>query len=345
MKHVLDMSPGELKAEVEALGGKSFAAKQIREWIWAKGASEFQAMTNLSLSLREELSRRMVIFSGRIVEEQHSRDDVLKLLLAWPDGEQIETVLIPDGQRQTVCVSTQAGCAMGCAFCASGLAGLKRNLTAGEILEQVLQLQHIAGRRVTNVVFMGVGEPLANYDATVRAVRVLIAPAAGAISARKITVSTAGLPDAIRRLAGEDLPITLAISLHAPDDALRAKLMPAAAKYPIAEILAAAKEFFRARGREVTIEYTLLAGVNDAPAQAGALAKLAGELRCNVNLIRYNPVSTLPFERSDETRTEAFAQRLRHKGVNVHVRRSRGADVDAACGQLRFRQNQAAQKT
>lgn len=334
------MSLGELKAEVEALGGKSFAANQIREWIWDKGVYNFQAMTNLSKQLREDLSRRLVILTGRIASEQTSSDGVIKLLLAWPDDERVETVLIPEQDRQTVCVSTQVGCAMGCAFCASGLAGLKRNLTAGEIVEQVLQLQAVGRQRVTNVVFMGVGEPLANYDATVQAVRTLIDPRRGGMSARKITVSTAGLPAAIRRLAKEEMPITLAISLHAPDNALRARLMPAAAKYPIADILAAAEEFFHSRNREVTLEYTLLAGVNDAPAQAEALANLAGRLRCNVNLIRYNPVASLPFERCDEVRTEAFAQRLHRRGVNVNVRRSRGADVDAACGQLRLRQNQ-----
>ncbi|MBN1555801.1 MAG: 23S rRNA (adenine(2503)-C(2))-methyltransferase RlmN [Phycisphaerae bacterium] len=339
MNHVLDMTMEALKTQVESLGGKSFAARQIREWIWAKGVYDFQAMTNLSLSLREELSRRLAIFTGRVVSEQRSRDDVTKLLLAWPDDQRVETVLIPDGARRTVCVSTQVGCAMGCAFCASGLEGFRRNLTAGEIVEQVLQLQRLASARVSNVVFMGVGEPLANYDATVRAVRALIDPDRGAISARKITVSTVGLPKAIRRLAGEDLPITLAISLHAPDDELRAKLMPTAAKYPIREILAAAKEFFQSRNREVTLEYTLLAGVNDSPAQAHELAGLAGELRCNVNLIRYNPVAPLPYSRCDESRTDDFAQRLRRRGVNVNVRRSRGVDVDAACGQLRLGRN------
>ncbi|MBN1943824.1 MAG: 23S rRNA (adenine(2503)-C(2))-methyltransferase RlmN [Phycisphaerae bacterium] len=340
MIHVLDISPEELRTRTEALGGKGFAAKQIRQWIWGKRVYDFQAMTNLSLELRRRLAGEMTILTGQIEAEARSRDGVIKLLLAWPDDQQIETVLIPSEERQTVCVSTQVGCAMGCAFCASGLGGLKRNLTAGEIVEQVLQLQRLSRRRVTNVVFMGVGEPLANYDATVRAVRMLIHPDEGGLSARKITVSTVGLPEAIRRLANENLPITLAISLHAPDDALRAELMPAAAKYPIAEILSAAEEFFQSRNREVTLEYTLLADVNDSPAQAEALAKLAQRLRCNVNLIRYNPVAPLPFARCDEARTEAFAQRLRRRGVNVNVRRSRGTDVDAACGQLRLRQTQ-----
>ncbi len=340
MKHVLDMTAGELKAEVEALGGKSFAAKQIQEWIWSKGVYDFQAMTNISKPLRDELPRQLTILSGTIATQQVSRDGVVKLLLAWPDDERVETVLIPDNDRQTVCVSTQVGCAMGCAFCASGLAGLKRNLTAGEIVEQVLQLQHLAQQRVTNVVFMGVGEPLANYDATVKAVRTLIDPQRGGISARKITVSTSGFPAAIRKLAAEEMPITLAISLHAPDDALRAKIMPAAAKYSIAEILSAAEEFFRSRNREVTLEYTLLAGVNDGAIHAETLATLAGRLRCNVNLIRYNPVESLPFERCDDVTTDWFAQRLRRRGVNANVRRSRGADVDAACGQLRLRRNQ-----
>lgn len=336
MLHVLDISSAELAAEVEALGAKPFAARQIREWVWEKGVYDFAAMTNLSRRLREALPRRMTILSGRVVARAESRDGVVKLLLAWPDEQCVEAVWIPSDDRQTACLSTQVGCPMGCAFCASGLGGWKRNLTAGEIVEQVLHLQIAGGRRVTNIVFMGVGEPLANYDATVRAVRLLIDPDAGGRSARRITVSTAGLPDAIRRLGEENLPLTLAISLHAPDDALRAELMPVAARYPIDEILAAAEEFFHARRREVTLEYLLLADVNDRPRHAEALAKLAGRLRCNVNLIRYNPVATLPFRRPEERRVEEFARRLRRRGVNVHVRRSRGADIDAACGQLRL---------
>ncbi len=339
MKHILDMSPEEWIAEVQALGQKPFRAHQILEWVWKKGVYDVQEMTNLSHELRCRLAERFVVLSGRVVSQAHSRDGVVKLLLEWPDGERVETVLIPSERRQTACVSTQVGCAMGCVFCASGIGGLRRNCTAGEIVEQVLQLQQAASRRITNVVFMGMGEPLANYDATVRALRALIDPLRGGLSARKLTVSSTGLPQAIRRLAGEDLPVTLSLSLHAPTDELRARLMPCAVRTPIRDILDAAEAFYRAKKREVTIEYTLLGDVNDSLACAEDLASLAGRLRCNVNLIRYNPVSSLPYRPATEKRIEAFAQRLRQRRVNVHLRQRRGADIDAACGQLRQRKD------
>jgi 23S rRNA (adenine2503-C2)-methyltransferase len=245
--------------------------------------------------------------------------------------------MIPTERFATACLSTQVGCAMGCAFCASGMGGLERNLTAGEILEQVLHLQQACGRRITHVVFMGMGEPLANYEAVVAAVRAIVDPRRFGISARHVTVSTVGLPKQIRRLAGELLPVSLAISLHAPNDALRRQLIPSAARFPIDEILAAAHEFFQSRKREVTLEYVLLGGLNDTNVCAEALARLAGRLRCNVNLIRYNPVESLPYRRPSQAAVQAFAQRLRRKGVNVQVRRSRGLDAQAACGQLRRR--------
>ena len=226
---------------------------------------------------------------------------------------------------------------MGCVFCASGLDGLQRNLSAGEILEQVLHLRQATGEKVTNAVFMGAGEPLANYDATVAAVRALIDPKRFALSARKVTVSTVGLPKQIRRLAGEDLPITLALSLHAPNDALRRELIPAAARFALDEILAAAETFYQSRKREITLEYALLAGVNDTNVCAEALAKIAHRLRCNVNLLGYNPVASLDYRSPGQAGVQAFARRLRQRGVNVNVRRSRGADADAACGQLRRR--------
>jgi 23S rRNA (adenine2503-C2)-methyltransferase len=338
MTHLLNITPETLQAELCALGEKSFRTTQILEWIWQRGVLDFSEMTNLGKLLRTNLAERYAILTSSIAAEAHSTDDVTKLLLEYPDGGQVETVLIPDGDRATACVSTQVGCAMACAFCASGMDGLGRDLTCGEILEQVLLLQKQTGREVTNVVFMGMGEPLANYDATVGAVRGLIDERRGGISARRITVSTVGLPEAIRRLAGENLPITLAISLHAPDDALRSEIMPVAARTPIAEILAAAREFYAARHREVTIEYALLAGVNDADACADRLADLAQRLRCNVNLIRYNPIPALPFDRPDEETVRRFAQRLTRRGINANIRRSRGADVQAACGQLRRQQ-------
>ncbi|MFB3893999.1 MAG: 23S rRNA (adenine(2503)-C(2))-methyltransferase RlmN [Phycisphaerae bacterium] len=368
MKHLLDLTIDDLAAELAKLGQPAFRAKQVAAWVYAKGATNFATMTDLPAALRPELAARMAILTGKVAARKDSADGVIKLLIEWHDGERIETVLIPSGTaredtgetpatragilparltgrmpvpraagRATACVSTQAGCALGCTFCASGEGGLKRNLTAGEIVEQIFHLQQAAGRKVTHVVFMGTGEPLANYEATVGAVRAIIDPPRLGISARRVTISTVGLPKAIRRLAAEDMPITLAISLHAPNDALRRQIMPAAAAVPIADIVAAAQEFFQSRSRELTLEYVLLAGVNDTNVCADGLARIAGRLRCNVNLIRYNPVPEAPYKRPSQTAVREFADRLARLGVNVQVRRSRGADADAACGQLRRR--------
>ena len=278
---------------------------------------------------------RLTILGGRAAGRTDADDGVIKLLIEWPDGERVECVMIPDASRRTGCVSTQAGCAMGCGFCASGLGGLGRDLTAGEIVEQLFHLQAAGGGRITNVVLMGIGEPLANYDASVAAVRAIVDPDRLGISPRRVTVSTVGLPGQIRRLAAEGVPVTLAISLHAPNDTLRRKLLPAAKTATIAQIVAAAREFYASRKREVTLEYVLLGGVNDTPACANELAQIAGRLRCNVNLIRFNPVEGVGFRPPAEAAVRDFRDRLRGAGVNVHIRASRGAPVSAACGQLR----------
>jgi 23S rRNA (adenine2503-C2)-methyltransferase len=308
-----------------------YRAEQLADWVYRKGVTDPARMTNLP----SDVGAFFDILTSRVVGRADSRDGTVKLLLEYADGQRVETVLIPSGRRATVCLSTQAGCAMGCAFCASGLDGLVRQLTCGEILQQVLHLRQATGRRVTGAVFMGTGEPLANYDATVAAVRVLIDPARFGLSARAITVSTVGLPGRIRRLAKENLPITLAISLHAPNDALRRQLIPAASAASIEQILSAAATLFASRKREVTLEYVLLSGVNDTNVCAEALARLAKRLRCNVNLIRYNPVASLPFAAPTAEAARDFLSRLRKRGVNAHLRRSRGADIAAACGQLR----------
>ena len=328
---VLEMTLPQLREAVEALGETPYRADQLADWVYRKSVTGAATMSNLPKGFVEKFE----ILSSRVLERRDSRDGTVKLLLELADGERIETVLIPAGLRATACLSAQAGCAMGCAFCATGIDGLRRNLTSAEILEQVLHLRQTTGRRLTNVVFMGMGEPLANYDATVAAIRSLVDPERFGISARRVTVSTLGLPAQIRRLAGEGLPITLAISLHAPTDALRKRLIPAAARTTIAKILDAAQTFYRSRNREITLEYVLLAGVNDTKECAEALADVAHSLRCSVNLIRYNPVESLPYDRPSGADAKAFADRLARRGVNVHVRRSRGLDVTAACGQLR----------
>lgn len=338
MTHLLDLTPEALTALLESWSQPSYRARQILEWIYRKGKTSPSAMTDLPAALRERLGRETTVLSGRVVRRSDAPDGVVKLLIQLADGQCIESVLIPASKRLTACLSTQIGCAVGCAFCASGLDDLKRNLTAGEIVEQILHLQQLSERRVSHVVFMGMGEPLANYNATVTAVRALIDPRRLGVSARRITISTIGLPRAIRRLANEDVPINLAISLHAPTDSLRRRLIPAARKISIADIMSAARAFFESRKREVTLEYVLLAGENDSPDCAGALADLAWQLRCSVNLIRYNPVSSLAFRRPSVPEAKAFAARLKKRGVNVHIRRSCGLGARAACGQLRRRQ-------
>ena len=330
---MLDMTIAELRDALAEAGHKAFRAKQLADWVYKKGVVDPGRMSNIPASLGDSLG----VLTSRVVGQIGCEDGCVKLLVELHDAECIEAVLIPSAHRATACVSTQVGCAMGCAFCASGLDGLVRNLTAGEVLEQVLHLQLAGERKVTNVVFMGMGEPLANYDATVAAVRALVDPERFGISARRITVSTVGLGEQIRKLALEDLPITLAVSLHAPNDAIRGELIPAARRHPLADVLAAAEAFYSSRKREVTLEYSLLAGVNDSLLCADALAKIASRLRCNVNLIRYNPVPSLSYARPTRQVAEAFAARLSDRGVNVTIRRSRGLHADAACGQLRQR--------
>ena len=329
--NLLEMTFEELQRTAREAHLPAYRVEQLCDWVYRKGVTDPARMTNLPRSFVE----RFDILTSRIVRRSESKDGTIKLLVALHDGEHVETVLIPERRRATVCLSTQAGCAMGCRFCASGIGGLRRNLTAGAILAQLFHLWSAGGRAATNVVFMGVGEPLANYQSTVRSIRAVIDPQRFGISARRVTVSTIGLPAQILRLAKEDIPITLAISLHAPNDTLRGELIPAAARASLEEIISAAEAFYAARKREITLEYLLLGGVNDSALCAEGLVRIARRLRCNVNLIRYNPVESLPFERPGSVKVKEFTARLRKRGVNVHVRRSRGLDAAAACGQLR----------
>lgn len=371
-----------------------FRARQVYEWVYRKGAASFDEMTNLGRELREQLSRDWDIYTSRIARRQESTDGTVKLLLEWPDGATSECVMIPDADRRTACISSQVGCPVGCRFCASGLSGLQRQLTTGQIIEQAMRVRQVCefphrvapqpaapvlpivtpepepisrddaaivrrGRapqvaapaaaprpnpasrrasepqRLSNIVFMGLGEPLGNYAAVLAAIRIINAEWGMNIGARKITVSTVGLPSQIRRLAGEDLQINLALSLHAPNDALRQELIPWAERISIAELTDAVRYYFDKTGREATLEYILLGGVNDGPEHANELVSLCRKMRCNVNLIRYNPVAGLGYERPKSFASQKFLQRLRERGVNAHLRKSRGMDIDAACGQLR----------
>ncbi len=335
--HLLGATREELRAWATAAGLKPYRADQVAQWLFEKAADRFEQMTNLSRHDQTRCAASADIYRSEVTRESFAADGTAKLLLTWPDGTSVETVWIPEADRHTVCVSSQVGCPVGCRFCASGLDGVERNLTPGEIVEQAMRVRRLIGDagRLSNVVLMGMGEPLANYDNVVKAIRIINAPWGMGIAARRITLSTVGLPAQIRRLAGEGLQINLALSLHAPDDALRHDLIPWGKGVPIADLLDACEHYFERTGREITLEYVLLAGVNDLPQHAEALARVARRLRCNVNLLRYNPVPGLPFERPDAERAQAFQRRLRELEVNVHLRRSRGRDVDAACGQLR----------
>jgi 23S rRNA (adenine2503-C2)-methyltransferase len=444
--HAFEFTPETLRDWCTARGMAPFKAKQILEWLYAKGVCEAAGMTTLSVREREAVANEITFLSGETVRQSVASDGTSKLLVQWgdfgvgggerenaeareagsadalpdgpgsleggplpdgrgsleggplPDGRgsfmpalprldagaveldasrQTECVMIPvferdehegdedEGarppakpgpgaviERATACISSQVGCPVGCRFCASGLGGLDGNLSAGRIVEQVWRLDRMLKQsgfagparldgsrvppRITNVVFMGMGEPLSNFRSVLHAVRTLAAPWGMGISARRITISTVGLPRAIEKLAEElELPVTLALSLHAPNDAIRRELIPWAEYTSIAELLTACDKWFKKTGREITLEYTLLRGVNDRPEHAEELARVARRLRANINLIRYNEVAGLAFQRPRTEDVRAFQEILRGRGLNAHIRRSRGRDIAAACGQLR----------
>ncbi|MBU0716683.1 MAG: 23S rRNA (adenine(2503)-C(2))-methyltransferase RlmN [Planctomycetes bacterium] len=334
-----DHTPESLRELLQTWAEPVYRVKQIVEWVYIHRARSYDEMTNVPKKLRERLIAELPLYTSAIRAQQESTDGTAKLLLQWADGATSECVLIPDGDRRTVCISTQVGCPVGCVFCASGLNGLQRQLSAGEIIEQAMRIGDLceASARLSNVVFMGIGEPLANYDATIRAVRTINADWGMGIGARKITVSTVGLPKPIRRLADEQLQITLALSLHAPTDEVRRAIIPWAQRATIESLVEACQYYFDRTGREVTLEYILLNGLNDAEQHARQLVKLAKAMRSNVNLIAYNPVKELSYRPSEPASVRRFLTVLRDKGINVHLRPSRGGDIDAACGQLRRR--------
>lgn len=337
---LLDLSLEELTAELQALGEPPYRARQVWEWVWRHLCFDFGAMTNLPLRLREALAERFHLALPPVLARERDEDGTEKVLLGLGDGASVEAVLIPEEDRRTVCISTQVGCPVACAFCATGQTGFVRNLTAGEIAAQVL---HFAlslkgkGERVSHVVVMGMGEPLLNYEATLKALRNLNDPRGFGLGARRITISTVGVVPGILRLAQEGRQFNLAISLHAPSEELRRKLVPLAERWPLAEVLRAADAYALATGRRVTYEYVLLAGVNDGLAQARALAKLLRGRLAHVNLIPFNPAPGLPFARPSDGQIELFRRELLAHGIDVTVRRSRGVRIQAACGQLRSR--------
>jgi 23S rRNA (adenine2503-C2)-methyltransferase len=336
---LFDQTPDSLRALFKDWGEPAFRCKQVVEWVYEQGVTTYEEMTNLSKSLRAKLAETLPFYQSTIVKEQRASDGTRKLLLAWTDGATSECVMIPDGDRRTACISTQVGCPVGCVFCASGLDGLQRQLTAGQIIEQAMRVRGLCeAERLSNVVFMGLGEPLSNYVNTVHAVRTINAEWGLSVGARKITVSTVGLPTQMRKLADEKLQITLALSLHAPNDELRRELIPWADRVTISELVDAANYYFEKTGREVTLEYILLGGKNDSRECARDLAKMSKWMRSNINLIPYNAVEGLPFECPTVETVEMFHSMLRERGVNAHIRTSRGSDIDGACGQLRRRE-------
>ncbi|WP_371369238.1 putative dual-specificity RNA methyltransferase RlmN [Sporomusa rhizae] len=329
----------EIASAIKPFGLEQYRAKQIAEWLYKHGVYQFDDMTNLSKDQRTKLSADFTI--TKIIQKaaQHSGDGrTSKFLLAFPDNAGVETVLMRQPYGNSVCISTQVGCAMGCAFCASTLDGLTRNLTGGEILAQVLyinKLLELEGQKVDSIVIMGSGEPLANYDNVLRFIRLIHEPYCLTLSYRSITLSTSGLAPEIDRLATENLPITLSISLHAPNNELRTKLMPINKRFPIEQVLAASDRYIAATGRRVTYEYTLISGINDKPAHAHELAALLRGRLANVNLIPINPVPERGLLRPRLSEIDKFAQILKGQHINVTIRREMGTDIDAACGQLR----------
>lgn len=341
---VLDVPAEELRAWLAARGQPPMRVNQIRRQVLAARAESFDAMSDLPKGLRAELGGAFRVFATRVEQHFVARDDTHKLVLRLPDDRMIECVLIQDDGRATACVSTQVGCGMGCVFCASGLNGVVRNLTPGEILEQLVRLRNLTdphpttperAPRLTHVVVMGMGEPLANLDNLLAALAVAGDKNGLGIGARHITISTVGLPAKMRRLAEVGKQYHLAVSLHAPNDPLRTRIVPTNDKTGIAEILKAADEFFATTGRQVTYEYVVLGGLNDRPEHARQMAGLLAGRKAHVNLIPWNDVDGLPYRRPDDADLTAFIETLRRAGVSVKVRKRKGSEIDAACGQLR----------
>jgi len=335
--------PSEVGTLVGQFGQAPYRTKQILDWVHAQGAKEISEMTNLSKSFREELDRVAYISRLReVVRRESQTGQAVKFLFELPTGERVESVLIIDGSRRTVCLSSQVGCPLDCKFCATGRMGLLRNLSAGEILDQLLQVEAYArdrGERVTNVVMMGMGEPLLNYEAVSRALKLMRLEAGLALGGRRITVSTAGYVPGIRKLAREDLNVGLAISLNATTDEVRERIMPINRRFKIADLLEAAAEFFELRGRRVTFEYVLMADLTDADEDAERLVKLTAGFPCKINLIPYNELGEdSEFRRPSNNRLQRFYRLLEAKGAAYTVRESRGRDIDAACGQLYHQQ-------
>ena len=333
----------ELQERLAALDQPAYRAKQVAQWIYGKRAKSFAGMSDLPAALRQQLDESFQFDELATVRVLGSEDTTRKYLFRLGDGNLIETVLIPASpalygeasDRRTLCVSSQVGCAYGCKFCASGLDGWSRNLHAGEIVEQVLRVEELCGERINNIVFMGMGEPMANYENLMKAVQIINAPWGVELGARHITISTSGLAPQVKKLADQPLQVRLAISLHGATNEVRDKIMPVNRKYPL-EVLLEACEYYTARKKQrITFEYILIEDVNDRPDDARALVRAARRIKAKVNCIPYNSVEGLEWKRPDEARQDAFMAILNEGGIAATIRREKGHDIAAACGQLR----------
>ena len=333
---ILSLSPETLGQYLAEMGEPKFRAKQLFSWLHQKQVTDFAQMTTLSLQLRQKLNEKFCINRLNIARKlASSADDTVKYLYELPDGNFVETVLMDYHHGKSLCISTQVGCRMGCRFCASTIGGLVRCLTPSEMLDQIYRIQEDTGERVSNLVVMGTGEPMDNYDNLVRFVRLLSSQEGLNISQRNITVSTCGIVPNMYKLADEGLQITLALSLHAPNDEKRRELMPIANKYSIDEILDACRNYFAKTGRRITFEYSLVGGKNDSEADAKELSARISDINCHVNLIPVNPIKERDYVKSTKKVVENFKNKLEKYGINVTIRREMGADIDGACGQLR----------
>ena len=340
LENMYGLTLAEIEQKITALKLQKFRAKQIADWMYKKGASSFAEMTNIGKAMQETLSEHFVIQRPTLIEKWDSSDgETTKFLLGFGDGVAVESVLMRHNYGSSICISTQAGCAMGCAFCASTVHGVERNLTSGEMLAEVLfiddYLRQNEDKKVDTMVLMGSGEPMMNYENVVKFMRLVHEPYTLGISYRSITLSTAGIVEGIDRLAAEEIPVSLAISLHAPNDDIRSELMPINKKYGIAAVVAAGKRYGDTTKRRVTYEYLLIAGVNDSDDNAKELARLIRGQLASVNLIPLNPVTERDFKRPSSARIEKFLQILTERHIAATVRREMGTDIAAACGQLR----------
>ena len=335
---LMRLFPEELAQYAEEAGERRFRGRQLFSWIHEKRAASFSEMTDLSAAFRSALGEKA--FLPALTEERvliSEIDGSMKFLFRLPDGNLIETMMMKYRYGNSVCVSTQVGCRMGCAFCASTIGGLVRSLDASEILGEVYAVERITGEKVNHVVLMGSGEPFDNYGEVVRFLKLISIPGGKNLSLRNVTLSTSGIPDAIRRFAGENMPVTLALSLHASNDETRKRLMPIARKYPLSDVLSACDFYFEKTGRRVTYEYSVVGNVNDRESDANELARLLAGRNAHVNLIPVNPVAEKTFERPDRNKMTAFQNILEKNAIHATIRREIGLDIDGACGQLRYK--------